>query len=286
MLLLLPLFRFRNKYSEQEGQQSWSHPHDHQQTPGAVPHQAVGLRYGHSDGQQPVLDGSGDLIHHQSQESDQQISHIRRGTDQTCHQSPRTVRPDLHHQGHPQRPFAPHTESSNKPQDRDLPGRCRKTAQTGEKRIGDDTQRHGPHAANSVTQPAEQNAARRSPHQKHRRDHTEEECHLLRFGSSRRPRHAQQFADRGSPDQGEQPHFGPIKQPAEQCGSQCHPFSGTGFRGRRIHETSQAFVAEVVSQTENNPDVQSPDRIKQALCHSAIRNARQTAIDERIFCVE
>ena len=56
-------------------------------------------------------------------------------------------------------------------------------AQAGEYGVGEHAERHGPHAADAVAQPAEQHAARRGADQKSGRDHAEPQAGLAIVGA-------------------------------------------------------------------------------------------------------
>ena len=58
----------------------------------------------------------------QSEQTDQQEAHIGCGANETRQQGPRFLRPDLHDQGHAQRPFAAHAERRKEAQHHNLLG--------------------------------------------------------------------------------------------------------------------------------------------------------------------
>ena len=109
-------------------------------------------------------------------------------------------------------------------------------------------QRHGPHAADAIAQPAKEHAAGGGADQKAGRNHAEPKPNLLLAGTGEA-----RSCKAGPADHGKDAHLGAVKHPAQQRGEQGHPLTGADspvlrIGGQRFAERicNQVFAAMVV----------------------------------------
>ena len=172
--------------------------------------QPVDALHGQSQVKETEVQRAEDLVQTEAENRYEQVADIGRGADQSGQHAARAVGPDLHDEGHAERPFAAHAQGGDDAQHRHLPGRRGQTAQAAEQGVGHDAQRHGAHPAQPIADPAEEDTPGGCSDQEARVDDREPTGHVLVAGGG------QQVAQGGSGHLGEKAHFQAIEQPAEQ----------------------------------------------------------------------
>ena len=183
-----------------------------------------------------------ELAHGQPSGGDQQKADVRGGTDQAGQHGPRLAGPDFHHQRHAERPFAPHAQGREQPQDEDLGRRFGESTQAGENGIRQHAPDHGPHAAHAIAEPAKQQSATGRANQERRRYPGRPKADLV-LGI--RP---QQFQQRRPGHERKQAHLQAVEHPTQKCSGQRHVLRAASqpvghiLRGGSCHDSSWVQV--------------------------------------------
>ena len=80
------------------------------------------------------------------------------------------LRPDLHDQGHTQRPLSAHAQRGYESERSELQRGLGKIRDPCEQRVAEDCQAHGPNPTDPVAEPTKDEAAKRSAEQEKRRN--------------------------------------------------------------------------------------------------------------------
>ena len=195
----LPAFRFGDKELDGQRQQCRRGARDHDPPPGI-----------------------GRDLEEKTHQGDEQEAEVRGGADHAGQQRPFPRRPGFHHEGNSQRPLAAHAKRRDKPQKAQVPRLLCKVAKARKDRVGQNAQSHGPDPPQAVAQPAEPQAAPRSPNEKQRRNPPHPQPDELVLAGNGVRDHALQ---RRSRHQGEDPHLQTVEHPAEEGRRQDQPLS-------------------------------------------------------------
>src|SRR6185369_11528802 len=115
--------------------------------------------------------------------------------------------------GDPQGPFAAHADRRDKTQHTELPWLPREETKASEKRIGQDAESHGTHAAEAIAHPAEPQPTASSARKKESCDAAHPKTDKLIGGVGGRQRH--HALERWPGDQREDAHFQTVEHPSQ-----------------------------------------------------------------------
>ena len=170
----------------------------------------IGRLLTESDGTDPAGYGIETGIQVKTENSREEESDIRRGTDHSRSPRPSFTAPYFIHQGNTESPFPAHPKRSNKAKSRELPRFGHKGTKPCEDRKSQDCKGHGPDSTELVPEPTKKNAPCCSTDEKDRND-DREPLPLHRRSGSR-----EQILKRWFANQREKTHLETVEKPTEE----------------------------------------------------------------------